>query len=143
MTKTARAKLAPKPLTEALARKAGDAALAKAAELGTTMSVAVVDESGQLIYFVRGDGTGFHTLESTRGKAATAAAMPRIRPQLRGIAPPPRRLAAKVSASTTSLRYCTPELFPLNLTLQRKSKSLTSPSQIRNVFPFVGFSGVV
>ena len=74
MAQTERVGLAPRPLTEALARKAGDVALAKAAELGTTMSVAVVDGSGQLVYFVRGDGTGFHTLESSRGKAATSAA---------------------------------------------------------------------
>ena len=74
MAEVERAKLAPKPLTQAIAKKAGDTALAKAAELETTMSVAVVDESGQLVYFVRGDGTGFHTFESSRGKAATSAA---------------------------------------------------------------------
>jgi glc operon protein GlcG len=48
-----------------------------AAELGISRSVAVVDESGTLVYFVTGDATGLHTFETARGKVVTAAAFRR------------------------------------------------------------------
>jgi glc operon protein GlcG len=68
-----RARVPQRHLTEALARQVGDAAQAKARELGITMSVAVVDESGNLVYFVRGDTCSFITFETARGKAVAAA----------------------------------------------------------------------
>jgi glc operon protein GlcG len=68
-----RARVPVRALTEELARKVGDAAQAKAASLGLTMSVAVVDESGNLVYFVRGDTCSFITFETARGKAVAAA----------------------------------------------------------------------
>lgn len=68
-----RARVPVRALTEELARKVGDAAQAKAASLGITMSVAVVDESGNLVYFVRGDTCSFITFETARGKAVAAA----------------------------------------------------------------------
>jgi len=61
----------------ASAEQAVRAAQEKAAELGISMSVAVVDESGTLVYFVKGDATGLHTFETARGKAVTAAAFRR------------------------------------------------------------------
>ena len=68
-----RARVPRRPLTEALARQVADAAQAKAREMGLTMSVAVVDESGNLVYFVRGDTCSFITFETARGKAVAAA----------------------------------------------------------------------
>jgi uncharacterized protein GlcG (DUF336 family) len=64
-------------MNQEIAERAVKAAQAKAAELGITMSVAVVDESGNLVYFVRGDTCSFHTFETARGKAVTAAAFRR------------------------------------------------------------------
>jgi uncharacterized protein GlcG (DUF336 family) len=64
-------------MNQALAERAVRAALARAVDLGTSMSVAVVDESGTLVYFVKGDATGLHTVETARGKAVTAAAFRR------------------------------------------------------------------
>ena len=72
-----RVRAAQRVLNQAIAEKAVKAALAKAAELGTSMSVAVVDESGTLVYFIKGDATGLHTFETARGKAITAAAFRR------------------------------------------------------------------
>lgn len=68
-----RAKVPARVMTLALARQAADAALAKALELNCAMSVAVVDESGNLVYFVRGDEASFITFETARGKAVAAA----------------------------------------------------------------------
>jgi uncharacterized protein GlcG (DUF336 family) len=68
-----RARVPQRHLTEELARKVADAAQAKARSLGITMSVAVVDESGNLVYFMRGDTCSFITFETARGKAVMAA----------------------------------------------------------------------
>ena len=69
-----RVKAAQRVMNQTIAEKAVRAALAKAAELHTSMSVAVVDESGTVVYFIKGDATGLHTFETARGKAVMAAA---------------------------------------------------------------------
>jgi len=60
-----------------MAEKAAKAAQAKARELGTPMSVTVVDDAGRLVLSARGDGTGFFTPETSRAKAVAAAAFRR------------------------------------------------------------------
>jgi glc operon protein GlcG len=64
-------------LTLAMAEKAVKAAQARARELGTPMSVTVVDAAGRLVLCARGDGTGFFTPETSRAKAVAAAAFRR------------------------------------------------------------------
>lgn len=59
------------------AEKAVKAAMARAKALGTPMTVTVVDEAGRLVLCARGDGTGFFTPETSRGKAMAAAAFRR------------------------------------------------------------------
>ena len=73
MVQDRRAKVPQRPLDQELAEKVISAAQAKAAELGITMSVAVVDESGNMVYFVRGNTSSFITFETARGKAIMAA----------------------------------------------------------------------
>ena len=68
-----RARVPARVMTQALAEKVAKAAQAKARGMGITMSVAVVDESGNLVYFVRGDTASFITFETARGKAVMAA----------------------------------------------------------------------
>jgi uncharacterized protein GlcG (DUF336 family) len=60
-----------------MAEKAVKAAQAKARELGTPMTVTVVNAEGRLILSARGDGTGFFTPETSRAKAVAAAAFRR------------------------------------------------------------------
>jgi glc operon protein GlcG len=64
-------------ITLEMAEKALKAVKAKARELGTPMSVTVVDEAGRLVLSARGDGAGFFTPETSRGKAVAAAAFRR------------------------------------------------------------------
>lgn len=64
-------------LTLAMAEQAVKAAHAKAQELGTPMTVSVVDESGRLVLCARGDGASFSTPETSRAKAVAAAAFRR------------------------------------------------------------------
>src|SRR5262245_3313909 len=64
-------------MTLAMAEQAVKAALARAKALGTPMTVTVVDEAGRLVMCARGDGTGFFTPETSRGKAMAAAAFRR------------------------------------------------------------------
>lgn len=61
-------------MTLAMAEQAVRAAQARARELGTPMTVTVVDEAGRLVLSARGDGTGFFTPETSRAKAVAAAA---------------------------------------------------------------------
>ena len=68
-----RAKVPLRAMNSELARGAAEAAQAKARELGHTISVAVVDESGNLVFFSRGDSCSFITFETAKGKAAMAA----------------------------------------------------------------------
>jgi glc operon protein GlcG len=48
-------------LTLALAEQALRAAQQKARELGSPMTISIVDEAGRLVLCARGDGTGFFT----------------------------------------------------------------------------------
>lgn len=64
-----RPKVPVHPLTLALATKAAAAAQAQAQELGCTISVAVVDESGRLVYFARVNTCSFITEVTAIGKA--------------------------------------------------------------------------
>jgi len=64
-------------ITLEMAEKALKAVKAKARELGTPMSVSVVDAAGRLVLSARGDGAGFFTPETSRGKAVAAAAFRR------------------------------------------------------------------
>jgi len=61
-------------MTLEIAERAVRAAQAKARELGTPMTVTVVDEAGRLVLCARADGTGFFTPETSRAKATAAAA---------------------------------------------------------------------
>ena len=58
-----------------LATKAASTALDKCAQDGYRVSVAVVDRAGTLRSFLRADGAGPHTVESSQKKAYTAASM--------------------------------------------------------------------
>jgi uncharacterized protein GlcG (DUF336 family) len=60
-------------MTLEIAEKAVRAAQARARELGIPITVTVVDESGRLVLCARGDGTGFLTPDTSRGKAVAAA----------------------------------------------------------------------
>jgi uncharacterized protein GlcG (DUF336 family) len=64
-------------ITLEVAEKAVKAAQAKARELGTPMTVTVVDAAGRVIMSARGDGAGFFTPETSRAKAVAAAAFRR------------------------------------------------------------------
>ena len=58
-----------------LATKAASAAVDQCAKDGYRVSVAVVDRSGTVRSFLRADGAGPHTVESSQKKAYTAASM--------------------------------------------------------------------
>ena len=60
-------------MTLAMAERAVRAAQDKARQLGTPMTITVVDEAGRLVLSARGDGTGFFTPETSRAKAVAAA----------------------------------------------------------------------
>ena len=56
-------------LTLEMAEQALRAAQARARELGTPMTITVVDEGGRLVLCARGNDTGFFTPETSRAKA--------------------------------------------------------------------------
>lgn len=56
----------------AIAEQAARAAQTKARELGTPMTVSVVDEAGRLVYPARGDGAGFFRVNTSRANVAAA-----------------------------------------------------------------------
>ena len=60
-------------LTLDMAERAAKAALAKAKQLGTVMTVSIVDEAGRTVLIMRGDGAGFFSPETSRKKAVAAA----------------------------------------------------------------------
>ena len=60
-------------MTLAMAERAVKAAQDKAKQIGSPMTVTVVDEAGRLVLSARGDGTGFFTPETSRAKAVAAA----------------------------------------------------------------------
>jgi len=61
----------------ALAHKAAASAMAKCEEDGYHVSVAIVDQGGNLKTLLRGDGAGPHTLDSSARKAYTSASVRR------------------------------------------------------------------
>lgn len=63
------------PLT--LAQKAAAAAIAKCEDDGYHVSVAVVDQGGNIRALLRGDGAGPHTIDSSSRKAYTSASLKR------------------------------------------------------------------
>jgi uncharacterized protein GlcG (DUF336 family) len=56
-----------------LAQRIAMAAGEKAKQFGKEISIAVVDESGHLVYFARGNSCGFISFETAKGKASMAA----------------------------------------------------------------------
>lgn len=72
-TADTRARPATRLLTGEIARRAAEAANEKARSHGHTISVAIVDESGNLVYFTRGDDCGYITFETAKGKAVLCA----------------------------------------------------------------------
>lgn len=64
---------AKKTLTSKGVRMMMDAALARAAEFGITVTVAIVDDGGHLLMLERMEGGRFHTVHSATAKAVTAA----------------------------------------------------------------------
>jgi uncharacterized protein GlcG (DUF336 family) len=73
-------------LTLEMAEQAVRAAQALARELGTPMTVTVVDEGGRLVLCARADGTGFFTPETSKAKAVAAAAFRRSTTELADLA---------------------------------------------------------
>jgi glc operon protein GlcG len=69
-------------MTLEIADRAARGALAKAATMNIAMTVSVVDEAGRLIVTMRGDRTGFLTIDTSRAKAVAAAAFKRSTRQL-------------------------------------------------------------
>lgn len=67
-----RPKVMARAVDSALAKRIAAAADAKAKELGVTICVAVVDDSGNLVFYSRGDTCTFANFETSRGKAAMA-----------------------------------------------------------------------
>lgn len=59
-------------LTQEGARKLLDAAIAKAEENNTPMCIAVIDDGGNLLAFVRMDGAKIHSIDTSIAKARTA-----------------------------------------------------------------------
>lgn len=64
-------------MTAEMADNAVKAAQAKARELNANMTISVVDESGRLVMKVRGNGCGYFTTDTSRGKATLSAALRR------------------------------------------------------------------
>jgi glc operon protein GlcG len=65
-------------LTNAGAKKMIEAAIAKAAERGASVTIAVVDAGGHLLLLERMEGGKFHTVHSATTKAACAASTRRL-----------------------------------------------------------------
>jgi len=64
------------------ADKVARAALEKAAQMRIGMTVTVVDEAGRVVVVLKGDRTGFLTIETSRAKAVAAAAFRRSTKEL-------------------------------------------------------------
>lgn len=64
-------------MTLELAEHIAKAAHTRAQEFNKPFSVSIVDESGRLVYFSRGDGAGFFTFDTSRAKAMAAASFKR------------------------------------------------------------------
>ncbi len=61
------------PITYAQAKRAAEAAMAKAADIKIPNSIAVVEPSGDLVYFIRMDGAPYSATQLSQQKAWTAA----------------------------------------------------------------------
>jgi uncharacterized protein GlcG (DUF336 family) len=61
-------------MTLEIAEGAAKAAQAKAKQLGTTMTITIVDEAGRLVYCAKANGSPIFTPETSRAKAVAAAA---------------------------------------------------------------------
>lgn len=61
------------PITYAQAKRAAEAAMMKAAEIKVPNSIAVVEPSGDLVYFIRMDGAPYSATQLSQQKAWTAA----------------------------------------------------------------------
>jgi uncharacterized protein GlcG (DUF336 family) len=64
-------------MTLEVADRAARAALARAAAMNVSVTAAVVDEAGRLVVLLKGDRTGFLTVDTARAKAFAAAAFRR------------------------------------------------------------------
>lgn len=74
-------------MTLEIAETAARVAQARARELGTPITVTVVvDEAGRLVLCARGNGTGFLTPDTSRGKAVAAAAFRRTTKEMAEVA---------------------------------------------------------
>jgi uncharacterized protein GlcG (DUF336 family) len=62
-------------LTQEQARRALDAGIAKAAEIGSPSSIAIVDDGRNLLAFARMDGALLASIEISQNKAFTARSM--------------------------------------------------------------------
>ena len=72
--KDPRVKVPIRVMNQKMAERAVKAAQAKAMKLGIeTISVAVTDESGNMVFFARGDTCSYITYETCKGKAKMAA----------------------------------------------------------------------
>ena len=72
MPASAQGVLNERQISLAMAQEAAEAALAQCSSEGFRVSVTVVDRNGQIKAVLRGDGTGPHTLDSSRRKAFTS-----------------------------------------------------------------------
>ncbi|MGH7101240.1 MAG: GlcG/HbpS family heme-binding protein [Acetobacteraceae bacterium] len=61
------------PISLSLAEKVASAAVARAAELHWKEAIAIVDPSGELVYFVRMDGTQIASVDIAQDQARAAA----------------------------------------------------------------------
>ena len=65
------------PITLDQAKKVADAAVAEASKRNMKMAVAIVEPSGDLVYFQRMDGTQYASIQIAQDKAKSAALLPR------------------------------------------------------------------
>ena len=61
------------PIALGQAMKAADAAMAQAGKMNRKMSIAVVEPTGELVYFRKMDGAPYSSTDLARGKAVTSA----------------------------------------------------------------------
>jgi glc operon protein GlcG len=81
------------PITLEQAKTAADAAMAEAKKINVNMAIAVVEPSGDLVYFVRMDGTQYASLKIAEDKARGAATFRR----------PTKGFADRVAGGETAL----------------------------------------
>lgn len=79
-----RAKAPARPMTLELATRIAGIASGQARGQGFSVSVAIVDDAGHLVFFSRGDQCGHITFETARGKAVLAAGFRLPASRLRG-----------------------------------------------------------